>query len=153
MGRSHLRVLAAASVGAAATLALAPGTAFADETSAEPATVRPGATAVVMVGCTTDPGSARASSPLFGDVLLGKATEPGYYRASVAVPSTAPAGTYPITGTCGTTTSTAEIVVSPAGDGATAGKGNGPTLIGVGLIAAGAALTVLATRLRTRARA
>jgi hypothetical protein len=151
MGRSHLRLLAAASVGAA--VAFAPDTAFADETVAEPSAVRPGASTVVIVGCTTDPGSARASSALFGDLVLSHAIEPGYYRARVTVPSTATAGTYPITGTCGTTRSTGEIVVSTGGHGPTAGKGNGPTLIGVGLIAAGAALAVLATRFRSRARA
>ena len=133
-------------------MAFAPGTAFADETMAEPSTVRPGGSTVVVVGCATDAGSAMASSALFGEVVLSHAIEPGYYRARVTVPPTATAGRYLVTGTCGATTSTGAIVVAPGGDAAD-GKGNGPTLIGLGLIAAGAALTVLATRFRSRNRA
>jgi hypothetical protein len=148
-------VAAVAGVGAAVAVALAPGPAFADETVAEPSTVRPGGATIVIVGCGTDAdaGGATASSPLFGEVVLSHAIEPGYYRARVVVPPTAAAGTYAVTGTCGTATSRAAIVVTPGGDGAAGDKGNGPTLIGIGLIAAGAALTVLATRFRSRTRA
>jgi hypothetical protein len=98
------------------------------------------------VQCAPDAGSATASSPLFGEVVLDQAVEPGQYRASVRVPSTATAGRYAVIGTCGTTTTSGAIVVAT-------GKGNGPTLIGLGLIAAGAALTVFATRYRSRPRA
>ena len=143
MGRSCLRLLA---VGAAAAVALAPGAAFADQTAAEPSTVRPGGTTTVSVECATDAGGATASSALFGEVVLSRAIGPGSYRATVRVPSTATAGRYEVTGTCGATTSTSAIVVDT-------GKGNGPTLIGIALIAAGAALTVLATRFRSRTRA
>jgi hypothetical protein len=151
MRRSHVRLGVSAVAGA---FALLPGAAFADETLADPGTVRPGQTTLVVVGCTTDVGSAKASSPLFGDVVLSQVIEPGYYRASVPVPTTARAGTYPITGTCGTTTSTGRIVVSPsggapAGDGATVGPDHGPTLIGAALLLGGVALAALATRRRS----
>ena len=143
----------ALAVAAAFAVALAPGTAFADETVVEPGAVRPGGSTVVIVRCAADDGvGASVSSALFGEVVLGRAIEPGYYRVRVAVPPTANAGTYAVTGTCGATASTALIVVAPGGAGA-GGEGNGPTLIGLGLIAAGAALTVLATRFRSRPRA
>ncbi|MFD0355056.1 hypothetical protein ACFVHW_15175 [Streptomyces sp. NPDC127110] len=136
--RRRLTGIAAATL-VAATIAPATLASAAPSATVSPGTVAPGSRVTLNVdGC--DASSARASSRAFGDVSLSPAGRAYGFSGSATVYRDAPAGSYPVTFDCGSSSRRVTVTLTISPGAARGGLGGSIDSMSPGRIALGGTL-------------